>query len=288
MAYNHDLWRFLTSIEHEYKYAGKWGAKGEKRQPRKKATPEQIRLQNQRNKENRTRRLIKANFIEKDLWCCLKYPAGTRIAIEDVKSDKKHFLEYMRNAYKKRGSPLKWIARMEVGERGGIHFHILINRIQDADLIITDAWSKALKKSAAQCSRTDGLVDYRSVYESGDMKALAEYMCKQPKEDSPEYEQISLFEKDEQKALLSLTTSRNLIRPEPEHEEKSHYTMRKIIENGPTPTPGYYIDMDSLYIGVNPYTGYSYCRYTEIKLPENRIKTRCGTKLHPPRGDDIT
>ena len=119
------------------------------------------------------------------------------------------------------------------------------------------------------------------------MKALAEYMCKAPEEGTEEYKQISMFEEYDKKALLSLTSSKNLIRPEPEHVYRSHWTMRKIIENGPVPTPGYKIDEESVLIGVNPYTGYSYCKYTEVKIAETRKKTKCGATFHPPRGDDV-
>ena len=48
--YNRDRWIFSNSIETEYKFAGKYGAKGEKRAKRKKATPEQMAKQNQINK----------------------------------------------------------------------------------------------------------------------------------------------------------------------------------------------------------------------------------------------
>ena len=62
MAYRKDVWHFPGSNEYEYKFIGNYGAKGEKRHKRQKATQEQIRKQNQRNKEKRVRRLIKANF----------------------------------------------------------------------------------------------------------------------------------------------------------------------------------------------------------------------------------
>lgn len=68
MAYWLDTFHFFNSIEYEFKFAGKYGAKGEKRMPKKKATPEQIKLQNQLNREIRVRRLIKANFFPEDLW----------------------------------------------------------------------------------------------------------------------------------------------------------------------------------------------------------------------------
>ena len=292
MAYWHDIYRFDNSIEHELKFAGKWGAKGEKRQKKKKLTPEQVAKNNQRAKETRMRRTMKANFHPKDLWCCCKYPAGVRLTVEEAKNDKTNFLKILRQEYRKRGSPLKWIGRLEVGERGGIHFHILINRLwtEQTDAIIADAWDRALQKSALQklrpgC-RTQGLVDWRSTYEEGDFKDLAAYICKQPERDSQEYEQLSLFPKEEQKELLSYSSSRNLIRPEPERKRYSHRTVRKLIQDGPKPTPGYYIDLESLYIGTNPYTGYSYCKYIEIKLPENRIKSTLKKRIHPPRGDD--
>lgn len=82
--YNRDRWIFSNSIETEYKFAGKYGAKGEKRAKRKKATPEQMAKQNQINKENRIRRLIKANFYPSDLWVTLKYQKGTRKPYEQV------------------------------------------------------------------------------------------------------------------------------------------------------------------------------------------------------------
>lgn len=292
MAYWHDTWSFRNSIEHEFKFAGKYGAKGEKRQKKKKPTPGQIAKQNQRNKETRMRRTIKANFAEKDLWCCCKYPEGIRLQIEDVKKDKSRFLRILRREYEKRGSPLKWVARLEIGERGGIHFHILVNRLwkSQSDILIADAWSRALERSALQSirpgCRTEGLVDWASTYDSGGYKALADYICKQPEEGTEEYKQLSLFAPEEQKQLLSVTSSRNLIRPEPERHYYSRRTMRKLVEDGPEPTPGYYIDIDSLYIGTNPYTGYSYCKYIELKIPEDRKKTKSGDTFHPPRGGD--
>ena len=53
MAYRKDVWHFPGSNEYEYKFIGNYGAKGEKRHKRQKATQEQIRKQNQRNKEKR-------------------------------------------------------------------------------------------------------------------------------------------------------------------------------------------------------------------------------------------
>ena len=78
MAYTRDTWMFPDSIEHEYKYMGKYGAAGEKREAKRNPTKEQIRKQNQWVREKLMRRLIKANFSPNDLWVTLKYPKGCR------------------------------------------------------------------------------------------------------------------------------------------------------------------------------------------------------------------
>ena len=119
-----ETWYFENSIEYEYKYPGNYGAKGEKRAKKKKPTPEQIRQQNQRNREKKVRRLIKANFGENDYWITLKYPKGTRIKTEEAKRHMKKFLDKTRKDYKKREQMFKFIYRLEIGKRGGMHIHI--------------------------------------------------------------------------------------------------------------------------------------------------------------------
>lgn len=258
MAYWKDVWRFPGSTEYEYKYAGKYGAKGEKRQKRKKATPEQIRKQNQANRETRMRRLIKANFFPNDIWATLKYPQGTRKPVGEVMKDVRKFLAAMRREYKKRGQQLKFVYRIEIGEHGGIHIHILVNRLRDnpdTDIIIQNLWKH-------------GRVNYESVYEQGGYERLANYIVKQPEEDSGEAEQLSLFPEEEQKKLIKYSSSRNLVRPEPERSTYEKWTVRKLVEDGPKPTPGYYIDEDSIRTGKNRYTGMSYYKYTEYKIGE--------------------
>ena len=256
MAYWQDTWIFPNSNEYEYKFAGKYGAKGEKREKRKKATPEQIKKQNQQNREKTIRRLIKANFVPDDLWCTLKYPKGTRKPISEVKDDLKDFLEGMRREYKKRGEPFKFIYRMEIGKKGGIHVHILINRVRgkpETDVLIRRKWKW-------------GRVNYESIYEQGGYEQLACYIVKPPPEEMEG--QLSLFPEADRKKLKNYSASRNLIRPEPERKEYRRWTLKKLIEQGPTPTPGYYIVKESIVSGKNPYTGMSYLRYTENRIEE--------------------
>ncbi|MBP3617908.1 MAG: hypothetical protein J6J38_07715 [Lachnospiraceae bacterium] len=252
MAFWKDVFRLPGSNEYEIKFAGNYGAKGEKRALRVKPTPEQIRKQNQRNREKKMRRLIKANFSEGDIWATLKYPAGTRKETDEVKKDIRKFLEKVRKLYKDSGTELKFILRMEIGARGGIHIHILMNRMKDVDLKIQKAWKQ-------------GRVNFSNVYSAGGYQALAEYIVKEP--DTQSIRQMALFvPEEEQKEYCKYSTSRNLIRPVPERTVYAHRTVRKLVEEGPTPTPGYYIDRDSIVYGVNRFTGMSYLYYTEYEL----------------------
>ena len=50
-----DSYYLINHIEHEYTYPGRYGARGEKRKKKKKATPEQVAKQNQYNREMPTR-----------------------------------------------------------------------------------------------------------------------------------------------------------------------------------------------------------------------------------------
>ena len=258
MAYKKDTWVFPGSIEHEYKFAGRYGAKGEKRSQRQQASKEQIKKQNQWIREKRMRRLIKANFTEDDLWVTLKYPKGQRKPIAEVKKDLKNFISNMRYAYKRRSEPLKYIYRVEIGRKGGIHIHILLNRIRGepgSDVLIKKLWT---------CGKTH----YELLYESGGYQDLACYIVKLP--DETVEKQLSLFPEGERKELIKYSCSRNLVRVEPVSREYKHWTMRKIIEEGPTPTEGYYIDKDSIICGINPITGMSYMYYTEYPLVKER------------------
>lgn len=258
MAYKQKIYRSDNFIEYEIRYKGRYGAKGEKRAPRKKATPEQIQKQNFWNKINRIRRVLQLNFYPNDIWLTLKYPRGTRKSLEEVKKDITRFQNKLRNDYKKRGERLKWIRRIEIGKNGGIHAHYVINRIWGAELLIQKNW-------------IDGYCHYTNIREEGGMAALAEYIGK-PIPEEVEQLRFDFIDEEDIKRCADVQTSRNLLRPEPEVKEYSRKTVRKIADNAPEPTEGFYIDKDSIRMGINPYTGYSYITYREIRItPVTRV-----------------
>ena len=109
---------------------------------------------------------------------------------------------------------------------------------------------------------------FAHAYEEGGFKELAEYVVKKPK--GKALEQISLFPEEEQKTYIVYNCSRNLIEPDPEEKEYSHWTMAKILADGPSPSEGYYIDKSTIRQGINPFTGYSYLYYTERRIDRKR------------------
>lgn len=249
--------------EYEYRFRGNYGAPGEKRGKRKKPTPKQMEKQNQWNKENLVRRTILLNFNEDDLWACLKLPKGMRPQTETVKKCWQEFRSKMSKAYKKAGDTFKFIYRMEVSRSGGVHIHILVNRLRgdiQTDRLMSRYWKEITSKSL----KGEGHVNYTPLYESGGYEALAEYLTKKPRKE--EYEQLSLFPEEERKDFIKYSTSRNLKRPVAEKRAYRRWTVRRLIENGPKPRPGYYIDKNSIISGVNRYTGMSYYRYREIRI----------------------
>lgn len=254
--YWRDTYRLRNTIEYEYKWAGNYGAGGETRAKKRKATPEQVKKQNQLNKEKKMRRLIMANFEEGDYWCTLKYTKGTRKETEEVKKDLKKFIETLRRNYRKYDTTFKFIYRIEIGKQGGIHIHMVLPRIrgQDTDKLIQKAWK-------------NGRVNFATL-DSGPYDALAEYITKPP--DSESMKQMSFIPQEDRSNYIKYSTSRNLVRPVPERKVYSRRTVRRLLRDGPKPTPGYYIDKNSIVQGINQFTGMSYLHYREIREVNNR------------------
>lgn len=257
MGYIENNYISANFIEHEMYFKGNQGAKGEKRAERKKPTPLEIQKNNHWNKVKYYRRLMQLNFYPGDLWVCLKYKAGTRKEIELVKKDLKAFIDRLRILYKRQGQKLMFIYRLEIGKRGGLHCHLVVNRIPDCDLLMRDAWTHA----ADEC----GALDFQTIDDSDGFGSLSEYLCKEPDEEIQG--QIRFLTPESRKKVYAVNSSRNLKRPEPVRKKYSHWTLRRIMQgNEIKATEGFYVDKGSIQTGINKFTGMSYLYYTEVRI----------------------
>ena len=228
---------FHNSIEIMEKHTGRYGAPGMKRAERKKPTPEQMAKQNQWKKERDIRWLLKANFGEHDYWTTLTYKPGERpVNIEIAKVQVQKFLRQMKSWYKKQESNLKYIVITEYGSRGGVHHHIVMNRIPGTDIEVAQKWPY-------------GKPSFSLLYLEGDFRKLASYIAKQPSEENAIKDKW-------------YSRSRNLQKPEME----KRIMRRKTFSQEPFVPKGYYLEKESLYSGINPITGHPYRYYTVIKI----------------------
>lgn len=241
-------WDFGDSIEVEENYIGQYGAPGEKRAEKRKLTPKEMQEKNQRNREKKMRRLIKANFKENDYWITLTYERGSRPEVGELQKDLQEFIRKVRERYRKSGFELKWISRMEIGSRGGPHLHVLLNRIQTentaTDLIISECWR-------------DGGAYPKTLYKAGGFKDLADYIVKPKQEHEPDI-------------LKRYSRSRNLKEIEPKVEKMKGKDWRK----EPVPPKGFYLDKSSYWEGICGFTGRLSRSYTFLRCQDKPTMKR--------------
>lgn len=259
--YIYKKYKYPSVILHEYFFNGNYGAKGEKRKPRRSFTPEEIKKHNQQHKEKMVQLLILENFTKGDYYITLTYPkgVGTEIGISQVKEDFARFIEKLRKIYRKKGQPLRWINRIEVGSGGGKHIHVIINRIPDTDIMaLTEQYWES----------EHGHADHRSINnEDPTYSNLAEYMTKPPS-DKAIKKLKAVGDSEDLRSIISYSRSRNLKKPVPVTRKYTNRKMNRVLDGEIKPTDGYYIDRDKKppHRGINPYNGMSYLSYREIRL----------------------
>ena len=241
MGYTRKWWETPNGrVVEEYHSRGQPppGERGKRSTP----TPEAMARANKRQKERNARLLIMNNFEENDYYVTLTYRKEERPgSMEECKKQFQQFIRKVKEAYRKAGEALKWIRNIEVGTRGGMHIHLIMNRIRDADIILRRCW-------------THGGVHQTLLYMEGGFRKLAAYMTKTGKAGEGVRES-------------SYSTSRNLDRPVAHRKVMTGKTFRGRKIRIPK---GYYLDKGSLYEGINEYTGYPYRYYTLLILTDRR------------------
>lgn len=209
---------------------------------RRTPTPEEIEKINEINAERTLRIKINANFRVDDLWITLTYRPGERPTPEEAKKNIKKAINALRKEFKRLGVELKYINSTEYKNKA-IHHHLIINHIegQSVEKMVRQLWEF-------------GRPHFKHLDDTGQYKDLAAYLIK---ETSKTYKENSGGHKQR------YSCSRNLVMPEPKTR-----IIKKANRWAPDPKPqkGYYIDKDTVYNGVDPFTGRQYQRYTMVRL----------------------
>lgn len=234
-------------------HTARYGAPGEKREEKRKATPEEMAKANQRAKERKAWHKILANFRDGDYFFTFTYrPEMKPVDMMQAKKDFTGFIRGIRKEYRKRGIELKWIRNIERGNKGAWHVHVIINApegVQEAAELrgwIENEWEERFGN--ADCRR----LDRRKKPERGPFRRLAEYITKSggiKPETGPVPKETNY------------SASRNLVIPHPETKHYLSYrTWRKIrVPKGYAPDP---VIVDE---GINPCTGFRYRNYVLVK-----------------------
>ncbi len=230
--------------EVEKHYDLRYGAPGMPREKRHKKTPEEMAKQNLWRKQRDLRRLIELNFGPGDWHVVLTCRKEERPSKEDAPKVIRDFWGNLRAAYKRRGWELKTIITCETGERGAVHWHMIVNDMHDGK----DSTASLIRKLWAR-----GRPYFSPMDESGDYKTLAEYIVK---------ETADRIKKEETVEKLSYMCSRNLVRPVVDKEKVEAKSWRK----EPKPPEGWELVKGTLVNGLNKFNGLPYQYYTLRRL----------------------
>ena len=248
--------RIRNKIEVSKHYSGRYGAPGQKREKKRKPTPEEMAKQNHWRRCRDLRRIIELNFEGGDLHVTLTCRPEERPTKEEAPKAIRKFLRKLKAEYKKRGWALKFVITCEVGGRGAVHWHMIVNNEGNAETdtarLIHGNWTRGRPYFA--------ILEY-----SGDYGKLAEYMVK---------EAGRRIEKGETIEKMSYSCSRNLKRPKERREKVKATAWAK----EPRIPAGWELIPGSLVNGTNKFTGLPYQHYAIRRKEE----TDAGSK--PVRG----
>lgn len=205
-------------------------------------TPEEIREANMRQAARKLARKINANFQPGDYHITLTYKEAPSAG--EARNMIQNFLDRMRDRFKRRGFPLKYILVTEYKNKR-IHHHIIVNHINDGKKTTIDHVREIWKEH--------GNSRFVPLYDTWEYQGLADYFVKETEK---------TFREEDSFASQHYSCSRNLVTPKPEIRLRK---VKKGWEADPKPRKGYYILPDSLYNGFDKL-GYPYQRYVMVKL----------------------
>lgn len=213
--------------------------RGAPRAKKKNPTSEEQFKENERQAEIKLRRLLNCNFGEGDYHLVLDYRPNERPnGKKELQDDFSHFIRKLRRDCKKLGIEIKYIHVYEIGKRGALHHHLVINKVDTG--MIQAAWKK-------------GRIRVSPLDDTGQYSELASYLIK--------YSSVMMKNKEDWLQGKRWIPSRNLEKP----KIKKKKIFRNIFKEEPRERKGYYIDKNLSYCFVDA-NGYKNMQTVYVRI----------------------
>lgn len=221
------------TCEMKYYYASRLGIHTP-RTEHKNLTCEAVQKINIKMAAEKLTHTMNCNFIENDIYVTYTYAKNYRPANEEeAKEVLSKNLRKMRREYKKAGLKLKYVVTTEIGKKGAVHHHMVLNHIDFK--IIKKIWCH-------------GALHIQMLDSTGNYSKVAEYLIK--------------INAKKVKYGNAYSTSRNLEKPKIEKEVIHSCKWR---DRPPKAPAGYYLEKESYYNGISDYNGQPilFCRFIQ-------------------------
>lgn len=217
-------------------YSYRVHTKGEKRSPKKIPSSLAQKRANDRKAERDLRRLMNANFKRGDYLLRLDFYEHKPKDSKEMQEMTAKAVRKIRAEFMKRGMTCKYIFVKEVGQRGGRHVHMMLNKCDPE--ILMKCW-------------TYGQVHF-DILTSRSYEKIAAYFIK--------YENTT-FETEGVRVGKRWYGSRTLKKP----KVKKEYISANKFRAEPAFRKGYNLQKDSERHGFSEITGYEYAFYSLIR-----------------------
>lgn len=249
MPYMIEVVRAGRTVEVLKYYSSRYNKREIGRGKRRNPTKEEQLQVNKRAAEKKLRRLINENFQGGDTHLVLDYIYAKRPkGRAGMRADADDFLKEMRKLYKSLGIPFKYIHVMEIGKKGALHHHLIINTPDEVShRAITTAW------------KGRGRTHFNPLDDSGQYAKLAAYLIKQSD---------GMLKSPDALQGKRWNSSKNLRKPTiiKKKPVKDRGWYNRIAKLPKKLAASYYLDADSIREGIHERTGYTFFSYTFVKI----------------------
>ena len=242
------------TVEVERYYTIRTGAPEGVRAKRENPTPERVKKNNARKREDGLRQLMNANFTDEDFFSCtLTYRKGEEPgSIRQVREDAADFARRFRKCAREFGLEPKYIYCIGAGPHRR-HIHITVSKLPDV-VILTGCW-------------IHGHVNITPLYTKGQYRDLAHYYLENAEDTRRQEEELG------EKPGRRFICSHNMTKPK---VTKKLITAKEFRAEPVkrSEKSKYYVEKDSVWFGISQYTGLPFLRYTLMKLEERHGRNK--------------